>query len=218
MFIKRLWNTVQQLRAMLGPPSGLHPSWKSIVRVDVVPESEFKARHDRPFLSPVATITQVNSSAGHYMTAHAVPAEEIEMWYFDKLCASWRKVKSPLVQCKRYWKTVCFGFAPMQLHVPKKNVGSLQRRMLEKQTRCARFAIFMLASCWNPGCWSLTRCWATQGVLSPGRRYCIDTSDVFLIHNHTAITKQLCNHHWCLFPLCTFGLGLITRPSRRFLL
>lgn len=66
---------------MLKPPSGLRPScsWKSIVRVDVVPDSEFKARHDRLFLSPVATITQVNSSAGHYMTAHAVPAEEIEM-------------------------------------------------------------------------------------------------------------------------------------------
>lgn len=66
---------------MLKPLSGLHPSclWESRVRVDVVPDSEFKARHDRPFLLPVATITQVNSSAGHYMTAHAVPAEEIEM-------------------------------------------------------------------------------------------------------------------------------------------
>lgn len=51
----------------------------------------------------------------------------------------------------------------------------------------------------KPGCWSLTRCWATEGVLSLGRRYCIDTSDVFLIHNHTAITKQLCNHHGGFF-------------------
>lgn len=49
------------------------------MRVDVVPDREFKARHDRPFLLPVAAIAQVNSSAGHCLTAHAVPAEEIEM-------------------------------------------------------------------------------------------------------------------------------------------
>lgn len=67
MSIKFLWNRAKRLCAMLQPPSGLRPSCsrKSIVKVDVVPDSEFKARHDRPFLSPVATIIQVNSSAGH---------------------------------------------------------------------------------------------------------------------------------------------------------
>lgn len=60
--------------------------------------------------------------------------------------------------------------------------------------------------------WSFTRCWAAQGVLSLGCRYFIDTSDVFLIYNHTAITHQLCNHYDG-FAECAFWFELIERPN-----
>lgn len=73
----------------------------------------------------------------------------------------------------------------------------------------------VLFSCWHavkPNYWSFTRCWAAQGVLSLGCHYFIDTSDVFLIYNHTAITHQLCNHYDG-FAECAFWFELIERPN-----